>query len=169
MWTRTHSKVCENVSKEEVWNIWTDVNHWPQWHGDLDYCNMEGPFEVGNHFMLKPKGISAVKIVLTDVQKGREFTDCTTFFGAKMHDTHFVEETEKGLLLTNHLVVTGPLKWLWIKLVAQNVADTVPDEMDALIYSSQFKKPLDRDKFMSDARCKSAVNLLVFNDLQQSR
>lgn len=30
-------------------------------------------------------------------------------------------------------VVTGPLKFLWIKLVAQNVADTVPQEMEALV------------------------------------
>jgi hypothetical protein len=29
--------------------------------------------------------------------------------------------------------VTGPLKWLWIKLVAQNVADTVPEEMENLV------------------------------------
>ena len=31
------------------------------------------------------------------------------------------------------LVVTGPLKWLWIKLVAQSVADTVPEETEALV------------------------------------
>ncbi|MDQ5890941.1 MAG: hypothetical protein QG604_815 [Candidatus Dependentiae bacterium] len=82
--------------------------------------------------MLKPKGVAAVKIVLTDVQHGHSFTDCTTFFGAKMIDTHTMEETEAGLLLTNTLVVTGPLKWLWIMLVAKNVANTVPAEMDAL-------------------------------------
>jgi hypothetical protein len=50
-----------------------------------------------------------------------------------MYDTHAMEETEEGLKLTNMLVVTGPLKWLWIKLVAQNVADTVPEEMENLV------------------------------------
>ncbi len=83
--------------------------------------------------MLKPKGINPVKIVLTEINEGYNFTDCTSFFGAKMYDTHFVEETEDGLKLTNKLVVTGPLKWLWIKLVAQNVADTVPEEMESLV------------------------------------
>lgn len=133
MWTRSFSKVYSGVKREDVWRLWTDINNWPTWHGDLDYCKMVGPFEVGNHFLLKPKGVNAVKIVLTHIEEGKKFTDCTTFIGAKMYDTHAMEETPEGLRLSNTLVVTGPLKWLWIKLVAQNVADTVPGETDALI------------------------------------
>ncbi|MBA3814279.1 MAG: hypothetical protein H0X26_07300 [Alphaproteobacteria bacterium] len=83
--------------------------------------------------MLKPQGAPAVKIRLTEIEKGRKFTDCTTFFGAKMYDTHEIEETKEGLRLTNTLVVTGPLKWLWVKLVAQNVAATVPQDMEELV------------------------------------
>ncbi len=133
MWTRAYSKLYKGVAKEEVWRVWADVNNWASWHDDLDYCKMEGPFKVGNHFMLKPKGASEVKIMLTDVQEGKEFTDCTAFFGAKMYDTHAMEETEEGLLITNKLVVSGPLRWLWIKLVVQNIADTVPGKLDALV------------------------------------
>ncbi len=133
MWVRTFSRTYSNVSKEKIWELWTDINNWPTWHGDLDYCKLEGAFEVGNHFMLKPKGVRAVKIILTKIVAGHSFTDCTAFFGAKMYDTHTMEETPEGLKLTNKLVVNGPLYWLWIKLVAQNVADTIPGEMDALV------------------------------------
>ena len=83
--------------------------------------------------MLKPKGVKPVKIVLTQVVPGSSFTDCTSFFGAKMVDTHTMEETAEGVLLTNTLTVSGPLTWLWVKLVAQNVAETVPQEMEALV------------------------------------
>ncbi len=133
MWTRTYSKTFKGVKKEDIWRLWIDVNHWAQWHEDLDYCKIEGPFVVGNHFMLKPKGVSAVKIELTEVEEGWKFTDCTRFFGAKMYDTHALEETKEGLRLINTVVVTGPLKFLWVKLVAQNVADTVPQHMEALV------------------------------------
>lgn len=132
MWIRSHSKIYEGLNKKRIWAIWTDVNNWPHWHGDLDYCKLEGSFSVGNFFMLKPKGIAAVKITLIEIVEGKEFTDCTQFFGAKMYDTHKMEETEAGLVLSNKLVVTGPLKWLRIHLVAKKVADSVPEEMDAL-------------------------------------
>lgn len=133
MYVRTYSKLYQGVKKEAIWRLWTDVNNWSSWHGDLEYCKMEGPFKVGNHFMLKPKGVKAVKIMITDIKEGYEFTDCTRFPGAKMYDTHTLEETPDGLLLTNKLVVTGILQWLWVILVAKNVADTVPEECDSLI------------------------------------
>lgn len=133
MWTRTYSKTYTGIDKEKIWAIWTDVNSWPSWHGDLDYCKLEGDFAVGSFFMLKPKGAPAVKITLTEIIEGRGFTDCTRFVGAKMYDTHKMEETKEGLCLSNKLVVTGPLKWLWIMLVAKKVADSVPEEMEALV------------------------------------
>ena len=140
MWIRTYSKTFKNLNKKTIWDLWTDVNNWPKWHGDLDSCQMEGPFVVGNYFMLKPKGIKAIKVHITDVEERRKFTDCTKFFGAKMFDTHKVKETKEGLCLTNRLIVTGPLKFLWVKLVAQNVADTVPQEMEALVKLAREKK-----------------------------
>lgn len=133
MWTRTYRKTFQGIKREDIWRTWTDVNNWPKWHGDLDYCKLEGNFEVGSYFFLKPKGVKPVQILLTEINEGYSFTDCTSFFGAKMYDTHSIEEKENGLVLTNKLVVTGPLKWLWIKLVAQNVADTVSEETEALV------------------------------------
>lgn len=133
MWTRTYSKTFKNIKREDIWRIWVDINNWPKWHGDLDGCKLEGEFAVGNCFFLKPKGAKPVKILLTEINDGYSFTDCTSFFGAKMYDTHAMEETPDGLKLTNTLTVNGPLRWLWIKLVAQNVADTIPDETEALI------------------------------------
>jgi hypothetical protein len=133
MWTQSFTKVYPGLRKDEIWRLWTDVNNWSKWHDDLDYCTMAGQFEVGNHFILKPKKASPVKIMLTDVQEERQFTDCTQFWGAKMYDTHIIEETPEGLRLTNTLVVKGPLRWLWVKLVAQNVAKTVPHDMERLV------------------------------------
>lgn len=134
MWKRTYNKIFKNIKREDIWNIWTDINNWPEWHGDLDYCKLEGKFEVGNHFLLKPKDMKKpVKILITEINLGYSFTDCTSFFGAKMYDTHAVEETKEGLKITNTLIVTGPLKWLWIMLVAGGVADSVPIETEALI------------------------------------
>lgn len=133
MWTRTYSKTFQGLKREDIWSIWTDINNWPTWNEDLDYCKLDGDFKVGNHFFLKPKGIKPIKIMLTEINEGYSFTDCTTFFGAEMYDTHAMEETADGLKLTNKLVVTGPLKWLWVRLVAQNVADTIPEETESLV------------------------------------
>lgn len=133
MWKKVYEKTVQGITTEEVWHAWTDINNWPLWHSDLDYCKMEGSFAVGNFFWLKPKTMKQVKIEITAIDKGTSFTDCTSFFGAKMYDTHAVKQTADGLKITNTLVVTGPLSFLWIRLVAQHVAETIPDETEALI------------------------------------
>lgn len=133
MWTSSFSKVYPGIKPADIWRLWADIDNWPKWHNDLEYCKIEGPFKIGNHFILKPKTMGPVKIMLIDVKEGHSFTDCTTFFGAKMLDTHAMQETAEGLLLSNHLTVTGPLKWLWIKLVARHVADTIAEETEALV------------------------------------
>jgi len=133
MWKKVYTQVYQGITKEDVWTILTDINNWPQWHNDLESCTMQGPFAKGNYFMLKPKSMKAFKIVLTEVTPGHKFTDCTTFFGAKMYDSHEIEEVPNGVRFTNTLIVTGPLKYLWIKLVAQHVANTIPDETQALV------------------------------------
>lgn len=134
MWVRSHSKIYQGIKKEDVWRLWIDVNNWHKSHKDLDYCKMDGPFVVGNYFLLKPKGAPVFKIELVEIEENKKFTDCTKFFGAKMYDTHELEETKEGLRITNTLRVTGWLKFLWIKLVAKNVAATAPQEMDAVVH-----------------------------------
>lgn len=133
MWIRTYEKTYSGVSKQDIWQAWVDIENWPKWHGDLEFCKLNGAFAVGNYFILKPKKMRAVKILLTEVNPGHSFTDCTSFPGAKMYDTHLVEETANGVKMINKMVVTGPLKWLWIKLVAKYVADSIPSEVDALV------------------------------------
>jgi hypothetical protein len=139
MWTKSFNKIYSGIKRKDIWDLWVDVNNWPKWHEDLEYCKMDGEFRVGNHFLLKPKGVGPVKIILTEIDEGKKFTDCTIFFGAKMYDIHTIEETSDGLKISNTVTVTGPLKWLWVKLVAQNVANTSSRQMEKLVELARSK------------------------------
>ena len=131
MWTQAYSKTFKGIKREDIWRLWTDVSNWPKWHdGAIEYCKIDGAFEVGNHFMLKPKDERPVKIVLTEIDEGLKFVDRTIFFGATMYVTHAMEETSEG---TYTFVVVGLLAWLWVKIVAKNIADAAPPEMELLI------------------------------------
>lgn len=133
MWVRRFSKIYQGVSQAAVWKIWQDIDNYPAWHDDLDYCRLEGEFKVGNFFWLRPKGGPQFKVHLIDMTTGESFSDCTHFFGAKMYDIHEMQQTESGLQISNTIKVTGVLSFLWIKLVAKNVAASSAKEMDAVV------------------------------------
>jgi hypothetical protein len=133
MWSQTYSKTYKNIEKEDIWRIWSEVNSYVEWHDDLDSCKLEGEFEVGNYFKLKPKGAPTFKVHITELDYCKLFVDCTNFIGAKMYDIHKLEQTKNGLKITNTIKVTGILSFLWVKLVAKSVAESAKTEMDQTV------------------------------------
>jgi len=133
MWVKSYNKIYQDVKKEDIWRLWADVNNWPNWDKELEYCKMESDFVERANFILKSKGGPKVKITLSKVVTNKEFTDYCRFFGATMYDAHELEETPEGLRIINTITVTGPLGFLWVRLVAKNVANAVPFQMDALV------------------------------------
>lgn len=136
MWVKSYNKVYQGVKKESIWRLWSDVNNWPRWDKELEYCKMDSMFAEGNQFILKPIGGPKVKITLSEVRPNEKFTDYCKFLGATMFDAHELEETPDGLRITNTITVTGPLTFIWVNLVAKNVANSVPKQMDALVDSA---------------------------------
>ncbi len=133
MWHKTYSKVYPGVQKEAIWSLWEDVNNWDKWDPDIEYAKMIEPFQVGGRFIFKPKGAGEVTLQLVEVEKFKKFTDQLKFFGAKMYGIHEMVETPGGLKMTTTLRVTGPLTFIWVKLVAQGIVDTIPEQMDSLV------------------------------------
>ena len=129
MWTKSHSIVTKEVTKEQLWKLFANVNQWHTWDEGVEYARMEGEFEKGNHFLLKPKGGHKVKIELIETIKNRKFVDLTRFPLAKMYGEHTFEETADGLKITTTMKVEGPLGFLWRKIVAQGIVDSLPSEM----------------------------------------
>ena len=121
MWNHSYSKIYQNVKKDAIWSLLIDINNWPDWHTNLEYCKMEDEFIIGNYFLLKPQRAPIAKVKITEVKAHKSFTDCTKFLGAKMYNTYILEEIKGSLRLSHKLVVTGPLKWLWVMLVAKNI------------------------------------------------
>lgn len=137
MWTKSHSIVTKEVTKEQMWKLFEDVNNWHQWDDGIEFAKMEGKFEKGNFFTLRPKGGPNVKVLLLETVKNEKFVDVTKFPLAKMYDTHIFEETPQGLKITNTISVNGILGSLWRRLVAQKIVDNLPTDMQRQIDSAK--------------------------------
>ncbi|MFN8309739.1 MAG: SRPBCC family protein [Chitinophagales bacterium] len=129
MWKQSHTVITNEITKEQIWKLFADVNQWHTWDAGIEFARMEGPFEKGNHFLLRPKGGPNVTIQLVETTPNQSFCDLTVFPLAKMYGNHTFEDTPQGLRITTTMTVTGPLRFLWRKLVAQKIVDNLPTEM----------------------------------------
>ena len=140
MWTKSHSIVTKEVTKEQMWKLTTDINNWKNWDNTVENSELLGEFSVGNFFMLKPKGGPKVKIKLIEIIENKKITDETTFPLAKMYGEHLYEETKEGLKITVTMSVKGIFSFLWIKLVAKGIVDDLPQDISNQIANAKLIK-----------------------------
>jgi len=129
MWTRTYSVTTKKVTKEQIWKLVADVNNWHTWDNSIEFAKLEGRFEKGNYFTLRPKGGPNVKIKLIETVENKKFTDLTKFPLAKMYGEHLFEETSEGLKVSCTISVKGLLGFLWVKIVAKKIVESLPTDV----------------------------------------
>jgi hypothetical protein len=112
-----------------MWKLWSNVDNWSTWDKGVEFSKLAGTFEKGNYFIFKPKGGPKLKLQIIEAIENKAWTDCTTFPLAKMYGEHLFEEVESGLKITTTMKVEGILRFLWIKIVAQKIVDSLPNDM----------------------------------------
>lgn len=129
MWVKSYSLITKEVTKEQIWKLFTDVDNWKNWDDTVEHSELLGELKVGNYFILKPKGSPKVKIQIVELEPFKKFTDLTRFPLAKMYGEHLYEETPEGLKITITMSVKGLLSKLWIKLVAKDIVENLPKDI----------------------------------------
>lgn len=125
MWTKSHTIVTKDASKEQMWRLFTDVNNWHTWNNEVEYAKLEGKFESGNHYFIKPKKGQMVRVKLLEVTEYHHCLEEGRFPLAKMYYDHKLEEISEGLRITSTITVQGILSFIWVKLVVKKIADSM--------------------------------------------
>ena len=133
MWTKSYSKIVENLDAAKVWTVWTDVDQWHTWQDDIEYATLSGEFAKGGLIHFKPRGGPNIKLELAEVKPDSVFVDLTRFPLARMFDSHELIDHGGNLEIKSTIRIQGPLSFLWRKLVAENVANGLEQQTDKLI------------------------------------
>ena len=95
---------------EVVWNVWRDVERWPEWTASVTRVEPleNGPFAIGYRaLVLQPKLPRAVWRV-TELEEGRRFTWIYTSPGVRLTASHRVEPSGSGTRADSFVEFSGP-------------------------------------------------------------
>lgn len=129
MWSKTYSVTTDEVTREQMWKLFTNVNSWHIWDSGVENAQLNGQFEQGNHILLKPKSGPKIKIVLSKVVERQLFITASSFPLGKIYHQHLFEETSDGLRISYTITVKGVLSFLWVKLIAQNLFNSISKDV----------------------------------------
>jgi len=131
MWTTEHTIVTD-ATKESIWKVWADVNHWSKWDKGLEWCRMDSEFKVGTTYALKPVGGGEVKSVITECQPSKRFADVTKLPLAQMEFIHELTEKQDGLHVTHRVNISGPLSFFFANVIGKDTEKSLPETMGNL-------------------------------------
>ncbi len=81
---------------------------------------MTDNFVAGGHYTLKPKGGPKVKATILTVEPNTRFIDVSHLPGAKLKFDHSLTREGEVNLVTIVMSISGPLSFLWAKILGKN-------------------------------------------------
>ena len=62
-----------SASPARVWQVWSDVTHWPEWNPDMKESRVDGPLKLGATGMINTRSGGKHDVVVTHYEEGRSF------------------------------------------------------------------------------------------------
>jgi hypothetical protein len=111
-----------DAGAEQIYRALCDVARWPEWDDELEHVTIAGAAVAGADFVLRPKGGPNVRMKIVSADPPRRFIDCALLPLARIQTTHELLPQSGGTLVRSVVEVSGPLGFLWDRLVARKLA-----------------------------------------------
>ncbi len=131
MW-KAQYEMTTDVAPTALYRAITDVNNWTKWDAGLEYTRLEGDAKAGAAFVLKPKGAPKVKMTIDELRP-YVLVDTAYLLGAKMRTTHEYVGAGGQTTIRFAIEVSGPLGFLWRKVVGENQIREAPAQLNAFV------------------------------------
>lgn len=110
-----------------------DIGRWPEWDTEIEWTRHEGRVEPGVRFQLKPRGGPKVTLEITEASAPERFVDVARLPLARMRTSHEFRRDGDVTTVTQTITISGPLAFLWDRLVARKQAEGAGSQMQAMI------------------------------------
>ena len=112
------------AAAEAIYRALLDVARWPEWDDELERVTIAGEAMAGASFTLRPKGGPNVRMKIVAADPSRRFVDCALLPLARIETTHELLPQDGGTLVRSVIAISGPLGFLWDRLVARKLANS---------------------------------------------
>lgn len=103
----SHTETAATTA-EKVWDIWKDINSWPEWDAGLTKTKFKGEFKQGETFKLKPKGSPfSVTNVLEEITEPTRFINKADLGFATIEAIHELADDGNGNVAITHKIIAN--------------------------------------------------------------
>jgi uncharacterized protein YndB with AHSA1/START domain len=113
-----------------VWQVWSDVDRWPEWNPDMKESHLDGPLALGTTGNIDTRSGGKHQVVVTHYEDGRSFElESTALPGTRMAIRATVTPAGGGSTITQGFEPRG----LLAPIVGPMMAGTVLKTFNAVL------------------------------------
>lgn len=133
MWV-TEKSAETTATPEAIWRQWADVRRWPEWNGDIERIELEGPFAVGSRITMTPIAQEPIELRIAEAVEPERFVDEADFGEVVVRTIHRVEPLDAGgARVVYRLEITGPAADTLGPQIGPQISGDFPQVLAALI------------------------------------
>src|SRR5256886_6092006 len=107
-----------------VWQVWSDVNTWPEWNPDMKESRLDGPLKLGATGMINTRSGGKHDVVVTSFEDGRSFElESTAMPATKMAIRATIAPSGQGSRITQGFEPRGLLAPLVGPMMSGQILD----------------------------------------------
>jgi hypothetical protein len=112
---------------------WIDHDSWGEWSPDTDWVRVDGPVALGATGFIKPTGGPKTRFTISALELDHEYTDTSYLPGARLVFQHLVASEANLTRLDVAVTMTGPMAWLWSRVMGAGFRESTQADLDRLI------------------------------------
>jgi uncharacterized protein YndB with AHSA1/START domain len=115
-WEQARTAVCP-ASREQIWAVWSDAEHWSEWNSGVRSATLGGPFAAGTKGRLRPASGPTGTIEIVELEPNVSWVTVTRLPGAQFRLEHRIDAGPDGeLQVTYRAQLGGRLAPLYVRL-----------------------------------------------------
>jgi uncharacterized protein YndB with AHSA1/START domain len=133
MWS--HEASAETTAAPEVvWRLWTDVENWPTWNGDIKRISIDGPFAPGARVSMTPFDQDPIELLITQAVENELFVDEAAIGDIVIRTFHRIEPASEGKVrIVYRMEISGPAAAALGPTLGPEITADFPDTIATLI------------------------------------
>lgn len=107
MWEYENS-IETTAAPEAIWRLWSDVETWGGWNGEIEKIEINGPFAAGTQILMTPPGDDPIPLVIAEAVENERFVDEARFGDLLLRTTHRIDPIGQGRIrVVYRMEITG--------------------------------------------------------------
>ncbi|UUL76168.1 SRPBCC family protein [Pseudarthrobacter sp. Fe7] len=107
MWEYENS-IETRATPESIWRLWSDVQNWGAWNGEIEKIELNGPFAAGTQILMTPPGDDPIPLVIAEAVENERFVDEACFGGLLLRTTHRIDPAgQDRIRVVYRMEITG--------------------------------------------------------------